>query len=56
MNIEISELAEAMEVHRNTLSQIAHDKGALTTPMAITLAAAQAFSVYNNLGCPEDTN
>lgn len=40
MNIEISELAEAMGVHRNTLSRIIHDKGTLTVPMAIKLAAA----------------
>lgn len=40
MNIEISELAEAMGVHRNTLSRIVHDKGVLTAPMAIKLAAA----------------
>lgn len=40
MNIEISELAEAMGVHRNTLSRIVHDKGTLTAPMAIKLAAA----------------
>lgn len=40
MNIEISELADAMGVHRNTLSRIVHDKGALTAPMAIKLAAA----------------
>ncbi len=40
MHIEISELADAMGVHRNTLSRIVHDKGALTGPMAIKLAAA----------------
>ncbi len=40
MNIEISELAEAMGVHRNSLSRIVNDKGALTAPMAIKLAAA----------------
>lgn len=40
MNIEISELADAMGVHRNTLSRIAHDKGTLTVPTAIKLAAA----------------
>lgn len=40
MNIEISELADAMGVHRNSLSRIVHDKGALTAPMAIKLAAA----------------
>lgn len=40
MNIEISELSDAMGVHRNTLSRIVHDKGTLTAPMAIKLAAA----------------
>jgi addiction module HigA family antidote len=40
MNIEIGELAEAMGVHRNTLSRLVNDKGALTAPMAIRLAAA----------------
>ena len=40
MNVRIRELAEAMGVHRNTLSRIAHDKGVLTAPMAIKLAAA----------------
>ncbi|MDX1706942.1 HigA family addiction module antitoxin [Pseudidiomarina sp.] len=40
MNIAISELADAMGVHRNTLSRIVHDKGILTAPMAIKLAAA----------------
>lgn len=40
MNVSIRELAEAMTVHRNTLSRIVHDKGALTAPMAIKLAAA----------------
>ncbi|PPK51305.1 HigA family addiction module antitoxin [Marinobacter persicus] len=40
MNIEISELAEAMGVHRNTLGRLVHDKGTLTAPMAIKLAAA----------------
>lgn len=39
-NIEISELAGAMGVHRNSLSRIVHDKGTLTAPMAIKLAAA----------------
>jgi len=29
-----------MNVHRNTLSRIVHDKGTLTAPMAIKLAAA----------------
>jgi len=41
MNIEVSELAEAMGVRRNTLSRIVHDKRALPTPMAAKLAAAQ---------------
>lgn len=40
MGIEINELAEAMGVHRNTLSRIVNDKGSLTAPMAIKLAAA----------------
>ncbi|WP_437608950.1 HigA family addiction module antitoxin [Erwinia sp. V71] len=40
MNIEITELAQAMGVHRNTLSRIVNDKGTLTAPMAIKLAAA----------------
>lgn len=40
MNITISELADAMGVHRNTLSRIVHDKGVLTAPMAIKLAVA----------------
>lgn len=40
MNIEVSELANAMGVHRNTLSRIINGKGTLTTPMAIKLAAA----------------
>lgn len=40
MNIEIGELSDAMCVHRNTLSRIVHDKGTLTAPMAIKLAAA----------------
>lgn len=40
LNIDIKELAEAMGVHRNTLSRIVHDKGVLTAPTAIRLAAA----------------
>lgn len=40
MRIEIGGLADAMGVHRNTLSRIVHDKGSLTAPMAIKLAAA----------------
>lgn len=40
LSIEISELAMAMGVHRNSLSRIVHDKGTLTTPMAIRLAKA----------------
>jgi len=40
MHLEISELAEAMGVHRNTLSRLVHDRGTLTAPMAIKLAAA----------------
>lgn len=40
MGIEISQLANAMDVHRNTLSRIVNDKGPLTAPMAIKLAFA----------------
>lgn len=46
MNSEISELAEAMGMRRNALSRIAHDKGALITPMAIKFAAAQGFLCF----------
>ena len=44
MNIEISERADAMGVHRNILSRIAHDKGTLTAPMAIKFAAALGYT------------
>lgn len=40
MGIEINELADAMGVHRNSISRLVHDKGALTAPMAIKLATA----------------
>lgn len=40
MGIEINSLAEAMGVHRNSVSRIVHDKGVLTAPMAIKLATA----------------
>ena len=40
MRVDISELANAMGVHRNALSCIVNDKGSLTAPMAIKLAAA----------------
>ncbi|WP_028875234.1 HigA family addiction module antitoxin [Tepidiphilus margaritifer] len=40
MNIEVGELADAMGVHRNTLSRIVHDKASLTPPMAMKLAKA----------------
>ncbi|WP_323016307.1 HigA family addiction module antitoxin [Castellaniella sp.] len=40
MAIELGTLANAMGVHRNTLSRLVHDKGALTAPMAIKLAVA----------------
>lgn len=40
MDIEISELADAMGVHRNSLSRIVNDKGVLRAPMAIKLATA----------------
>lgn len=40
MSVDISELAGAMGVHRNTLSRIVNDKGSLTVPMAVKLAGA----------------
>lgn len=40
MKIDINELADAMGVHRNSVSRIVNDKGPLTAPMAIKLAAA----------------
>lgn len=40
LGIGLNMLADAMGVHRNTLSRIVHDKGVLTAPMAIKLAAA----------------
>ena len=40
MGIEIKELADAMGVHRNSISRLGPDKGSLTAPMAIKLAAA----------------
>ena len=43
-HIEINQLADAMGVHRNSLSRIVHDKGPLTPPMAIKLAAALGTS------------
>lgn len=46
MNIEISELADAMCVRRNSISKIVHDKGALTAPMTIMLAAALGNTPY----------
>jgi plasmid maintenance system antidote protein VapI len=32
LNVEISQLSDAIGVHRNTLSRIVNDKGALTDP------------------------
>jgi len=40
LNIEIGQLADAMGVHRNTLSRIVNDKSALTAPIAIKLSVA----------------
>lgn len=40
LNIEIKQLAEAMQVHRNSLSRLINGKTTLTAPMAIKLAAA----------------
>jgi addiction module HigA family antidote len=44
LDIEIGQLADAMGVHRNSLSRIVHDKGPLTPLMAIKLAAALGTS------------
>ena len=33
LGIGLNTLADAMGVHRNSLSRIVHDKGALTAPM-----------------------
>ena len=40
MDIKVEELASAMGVHRNTLSRIINNKGKLTAPIALRLAAA----------------
>ena len=40
MNIEHAVLADAMGVHRNTISRLVNDKGRLSSEMAIRLAAA----------------
>ena len=40
MGLRVGELAEAMNVHRNSLSRIINDKGALTASMAFKLAKA----------------
>ncbi|MBI6550442.1 HigA family addiction module antitoxin [Xenorhabdus lircayensis] len=40
LGIEINTLADAMGVHRNSLSRLVHDKGTLTAPMAIKLGVA----------------
>ena len=40
LNIKANQLADAMGVHRNTVSNIINDKGILTAPNAIKLAAA----------------
>ncbi len=40
MDIEVSELAEAMGVHENRMNRIVQDKSILTPPMAVKLAAA----------------
>lgn len=42
--IEINELADAMGVHRNSVSRLVNDHGGLTAPMAIKLAAALGTS------------
>lgn len=38
LGIQINDLADAMGLHRNTVSKIVHDKQALTAPVAIKLA------------------
>ncbi len=40
MELKIIDLAEAMGVHRNTVSNILNDRTVLTAPLAIKLAAA----------------
>jgi len=39
MDIGINDLAKAMDVHRNTVSRLVNNKGALTASMAAKLAA-----------------
>jgi|SRR5690625_1215297 len=39
MGIGINDLAKAMDVHRNTVSRLVNNKGALTASMAVKLAA-----------------
>lgn len=40
LDIRIIDLADAMGVHRNTVSNLLHDKCVLTAPLAMKLAAA----------------
>lgn len=40
LEIRIVDLADTMGVHRNTLSNLIHDKSTLTAPLAMKLAAA----------------
>lgn len=71
LKLEISELADAMGVHRNSVSRLVHDKGQLTAPMAIKLAialgttpefwlniqhAVELWDVRNRSHSPEDNN
>ncbi len=44
LGIELSVLADAMGVHRNSISRIVNNKGPLTPKMAIRLAAALGTS------------
>ena len=44
MGISINDLADAMGVHRNTLSRIVHERGKLTVSVAVKLAAALGTS------------
>ncbi len=71
LNLEISQLADTMGVHRNSVSRLVHDKGQLTAPMAIKLAialgttpefwlniqhAVELWDVRNRSHTPEDND
>ena len=57
LKLEISELADAMGVHRNSVSRLIHDKGQLTAPshqLAIALgtrpSSGSTSSMQSNCG------